>query len=140
MIINMPKDQSADSEMLAIGARWAPLASHRVSPFSQVLSGGRRVTHEIDDMEKKYALLGAWKDGNGTLGHYPTRSDWSVEHMENGFVIEAGGGFDFVVNRALAWRVANLEYTHTWISRVDQIDPSQGIKFTSGLILRIGTW
>jgi hypothetical protein len=140
MIINMPKDQSADSEMLAIGARWAPLASHRVSPFSQVLIGGRRVTREIDDMEKKYALLGAWKDGNGTLGHYPTRSDWSVEHMENGFVIEAGGGFDFVVNRALAWRVANLEYTHTWISRVDQIDPSQGIKFTSGLILRIGTW
>jgi hypothetical protein len=140
MIIDMPKDQSADSEMYAIGVRWAPLASHRLSPYSQVLVGGRRITHEIDDMEKKWTLLNEWKDGNGTLAHYPLRSDWSVEHMENGFVIEAGGGFDFLVNRALAWRVANLEYTHTWISRVDQINASQGIKFTSGLILRIGTW
>jgi hypothetical protein len=116
------------------------LASHRLSPYSQVLVGGRRITHEIDDMEKKWTLLNEWKDGNGTLAHYPRRSDWSVEHMENGLVIEAGGGFDFFVNRALAWRVANLEYTHTWISRADQINPSQGIKFTSGLILRIGTW
>jgi hypothetical protein len=140
MIINMPKDESADSEMFAIGLRWAPLASHRVSPYSQVLIGGRRITHEIDDMQKKWELLHAWKDGSGTLPHYPTRSDWSVEHMADGLVIEAGGGFDFLVNRALAWRVANLEYTHTWISRVDQINASQGIKFTSGLILRIGTW
>jgi hypothetical protein len=140
MIIDMPKGQSADSEMYVIGARWAPLASHRLSPYSQVLVGGRRITHEIDDMEKKWTLLNEWKDGNGTLAHYPRRSDWSVEHMENGLVIEAGGGFDFLVNRALAWRVANLEYTHTWISRADQINPSQGIKFTSGLILRIGTW
>jgi hypothetical protein len=140
MIINMPKDESADSEMFAIGLRWAPWASRRVSPYSQVLIGGRRITHEIDDMEKKWTLMNEWKDGNGTLAHYPLRSDWSVEHMENGFVIEAGGGFDFLVNRALAWRVANLEYTHTWISRVDQINASQGIKFTSGLILRIGTW
>jgi hypothetical protein len=140
MIIDMPKGQSADSEMYVIGARWAPLASHRLSPYSQVLVGGRRITHEIDDMEKKWTLLNEWKDGNGTLAHYPRRSDWSVEHMENGLVIEAGGGFDFLVNRALAWRVANLEYTHTWISRMDQINASQGIKFTSGLILRIGTW
>jgi hypothetical protein len=140
MIINMPKDESADSEMFAIGARWAPLASHRVSPYGQVLVGGRRITHEIDDMAKKWELLGAWKDGSGKLGHYPMRSDWSVEHKAIGLVVEAGGGFDFVVNQALAWRVANLEYTHTWISSVDQIDASQGVKFTSGLILRIGTW
>jgi hypothetical protein len=140
MIINMPKDESADSEMYVVGTRWAPLASHRVSPYGQVLIGGRRITHEIDDFAKKHELLDEWDNGNGTLAHYPMRSDWSVEHMANGFVVEAGGGVDFLVSRALAWRVANLEYTHTWISRVDQINASEGIKFTSGLILRIGTW
>jgi hypothetical protein len=51
-----------------------------------------------------------------------------------------GGGVDFVVNRALAWRIGNLEYTHSWLSNVDQIHPSDGLRFNSGLILRIGTW
>ncbi len=51
-----------------------------------------------------------------------------------------GGGVYFVVNRALAWRIGNLEYTHSWLPNVDQIRPSKGVRFTSGLTLRIGTW
>jgi hypothetical protein len=51
-----------------------------------------------------------------------------------------GGGVDFVVNRALAWRIGNLEYTHSWLPKVDQIRASDGVRFNSGLILRIGTW
>jgi hypothetical protein len=105
-----------------------------------VLVGGRRITHEIEDPQKKEELLDAWDDGSGTLPHYPKRSDWSVEHQENGFAVAVGGGVDLVVNRALAWRVVNLEYTHSWLPDVDQIRASQGVRFTSGLTLRIGTW
>ena len=82
----------------------------------------------------------AWNDGSGTLSHYPKRSDWSVEHQENGFAVAVGGGMDLVVNRALAWRIGNLEYTHSWLPNVDQIHASEGVRFTSGLTLRIGTW
>jgi len=46
----------------------------------------------------------------------------------------------FVVNRALAWRIGNLEYNYSWLPNVDQIRASKELRFTSGLTLRIGTW
>lgn len=140
LVINMPRNESGDSEMYSGGARWTPRASKRFSPYAQVLVGGRRITHEIDDPQKKKELLDAWKDGSGTLLHYPKRSDYSVEHQENGLAVAVGGGVDLVVNRALAWRIGNIEYTHSWLPDVDQIHASEGVRFTSGLTLRIGTW
>lgn len=140
LVINMPKNESGDSEMYSAGARWTPRASGRVSPYAQVLVGGRRITHEIDDPVKRQQLREAWNDGSGTLPHYPKRSDWSTEHQANGFAMAMGGGVDFVVNRALAWRIGNLEYTHSWLPNVDQIHAEDGVRFTSGLTLRIGTW
>jgi hypothetical protein len=140
LVINMPRNESGDSEMYSGGIRWTPRASKRVSPYAQVLVGGRRITHEIDDPQKEQELIDAWNDGSGTLPHYPKRSDWSVEHQANGFAVALGGGVDLVVNRALAWRIGNLEYTHSWLHEVDQIHASEGVRFTSGLTLRIGTW
>lgn len=140
LVVNMPKNESGDSEMYSAGIRWTPRASQRISPYGQVLIGGRRITHEIDDPEKRRQLRDAWNDGSGTLSHYPMRSEWSTEHEANGFSIAMGGGVDFVVNRALAWRIGNLEYTHSWLPNVDQIRASEGVRFTSGLTLRIGTW
>ncbi len=140
LVINMPRNESADSEMYSGGIRWTPRASKRVSPYVQVLVGGRRITHEVDDLQKRKELRDAWNDGSGTLSHYAKRSDWSVEHQENGFAVAVGGGMDLVVNRALAWRIGNLEYTHSWLPNVDQIHASEGVRFTSGLTLRIGTW
>ena len=139
-VINMPKNESGDSEMYLGGTRWTPRASKRISPYAQLLIGGRRITHEIDDPQKKKELIDAWNDGAGTLPHYPKRSDWSVEHQENGFAVAVGGGVDLVVNRVLAWRIGNVEFTHSWLSDVDQIHASEGVRFTSGLTLRIGTW
>jgi hypothetical protein len=140
LLINMPKNESGDSEMYSAGVRWTPRAAGRISPYAQVLVGGRRITHEIDDPEKRQQLRDAWNDGNGTLPHYPMRSDWSTEHQANGFAMAMGGGVDFVIYPALAWRIGNLEYTHSWLPNVDQIHPSEGVRFTSGLTLRVGTW
>jgi hypothetical protein len=114
--------------------------SKRFSPYVEVLVGDRRITHEIDDPQKKEKLLAAWNDGDGVLPHYPKRSDYSTEHQANGFAMAMGGGFDVVVARALAWRVADLEYTRSWLGDVDQTRASQSVRFTSGLTLRIGTW
>jgi len=52
LVINMPKNESGDSEMYSAEIRWTPRASQRISPYGQVLIGGRRITHEIDDPEK----------------------------------------------------------------------------------------
>jgi hypothetical protein len=95
---------------------------------------------EIMDGELRKKLLTAWNDGNGTLGHYPKRSDYSFETAQNGPSIAVGGGFDVIVTRPFAWRVLNLEYTHSWMNDVGQIRPQEGLKISTQAVVRIGTW
>ena len=133
-------NQSGDSLFYGVGPRWTPRAAEKFSPFAQVLIGGRRVTHETDDGTLRAQLLKEWKDGNGTLTHYPTRFDWSTEKQANGFSVAAASGLDVVLTRAFAWRVVSVEYTHSWLPDVDMIRAQEGIKVTTGGVLRIGTW
>jgi hypothetical protein len=133
-------NESGDSLSYGVGPRWTPRASHRFSPYGEFLFGGRKVTYEVDNTELHSQLLKEWNDGSGTLGHYPKRSDWSAETAENGFSIAAGGGLDVVVTHPFAWRVINLQYTHTWMGNVDMMRPQNGIRITTEAVLRIGTW
>ncbi len=63
-----------------------------------------------------------------------------MEHQANGVALAVGGGFDIVFHRALAWRVGAIEYTHSFLGDVDQIRATDGIRLTTGVVLRIGTW
>ena len=139
LVTNMPKNQSGDSMMYQVGMRWTPRAARRVSPFLQMMAGGRRLTHEIDDPAKHDALMKKWADGAGPI-HYPKREDWSIEHQENGLALSAGGGVDIALSRAFAWRVGNLEYTRSWLGDVDQLHAANGLRLSSSLVLKIGTW
>jgi hypothetical protein len=141
LIMNMPaKNISADSLFYGGGFRWTPLAAHRVSPFAQFMFGGRKVTMEVDDAALRAQLLKEWNDGNGTLGHYPKRSDYETENAQNGPSIAVGGGVDWVVTRPFAWRVLTVEYTRSWMDDVAQVRPQQGLKISTQAVVRIGTW
>ena len=141
LVMGMPaSNQSGDSLFYGAGPRWTPLASHRWSPFAEVLFGGRKVTYEVDDLALKKTLLTEWNDGNGTLHHYPKRSDWSTQVSSNGPSLAAGGGLDVVITRPFTWRLVNVEYTHSWMQGVDMIHPDNGIRITTQAVLRIGTW
>jgi len=131
---------SADSLFYGGGFRWTPLAARRFSPFGQFMIGGRKVTMEVDDEALMKKLLKEWNDGDGTLPHYPTRFDWSKETSQNGPSIAVGGGFDWVVTRPFAWRLLNVEYTHSWMNDVAQIHPQEGLKISTQAVVRIGTW
>ncbi|MGA9308051.1 MAG: hypothetical protein WBW31_21820, partial [Candidatus Sulfotelmatobacter sp.] len=141
LIMHMPKNnQSGDSLFYGGGARWTPRAAHRISPYAEFLFGGKKVTHETVNLALRTELLNAWNDGNGTLPHYPMRSDWSVEVSNNAPSIVAGVGFDVVVTRPFAWRVIALDYSHAWMSDVDTIHPQNGLRIVTSAVLRIGTW
>jgi len=131
---------SADSLFYGGGFRWTPMAARRFSPFGQFLFGGRKVTQEIDNLTLKKELLNEWNNGNGTLGHYPSRSAYEFETAQNGPSIAAGGGFDWVVTRPFAWRIVNVEYTHSWMNDVGPIHPQEGLKISTQAVVRIGTW
>jgi hypothetical protein len=137
----MPQfNQSGDSLFYGGGARWTPRAARKLSPYTEVLFGGRKVTHETDDAALRTKLLKEWNDGSGTLSHYPMRKDWSVEVANNGPSIALGGGVDVVMTKAFAWRLVSVQYTHTWMGDVDMIRPRDGVRVTTQAVLRIGTW
>lgn len=141
LVMHMPQsNQSGDSLFYGAGPRWVPKAGEKFSPYVQVLVGGRRVTYEVNNGALQKELMKEWSDGEGTLAHYPTRFDWSVERQANGFSLAAGSGLDVVFTRAFAWRVLNVEYTHSWLPDVEMIRAQNGIKVTTGAVLRIGTW
>ena len=141
LIMGLPQSNySADSLFYGGGVRWTPEAAHRISPYLQFMFGGRRVTLEIDNDQLRQELLKEWNNGNGTLAHYPKRSDWSVETSNNGPSIAVGGGLDIVVARPFAWRILNVEYTHSWMDSVAMIRPQSGVKIATQAVVRIGTW
>ena len=141
LIMHQPAyNMSADSLSYSGGLRWTPRASHRFSPYAQVKFGGRKVTYEIDNEALKTQLLKEWNDGNGTLGHYPVRSDWSKEWAVNGPMLSGGGGLDVVITKPFAWRVVNVEYSHTWIDNIAGIHPQNGLLIATEAVVRIGTW
>jgi hypothetical protein len=140
---------SGDSLFYGGGVRWTPLASHRWSPYTQVVFGGRKVSQEVDNPQLRKQLMQEWNNGAGTLGHYPMRSDWSVETSTNGPSLRVGGGVDVLITRPFAWRLINMEYTHTWMPNVnvqsavpaaDAIRPQNGFIISSQAVVRIGTW
>ena len=141
LMMGMPAyNDSGDALFYGGGLRWTPQASHRWAPYGEFLFGGTKLTYEVDDPALKQSLLAEWNDGNGTLHHYPKRSDWSTEVATNGPSLAVGGGLDWVVNRAFTLRLANLQFTHSWIGDAGLIHAQTGIRFTTEAVLRIGTW
>ena len=141
LVMHMPQSNySADSLFYGGGVRWTPTANRKFSPFAEFMFGGRKVTFEAMDLPLRKKLLDEWNDGNGTRGHYPIRSDYSFETAENGPAIVVGGGFDLVITRPFAWRVVNVNYTHSWMNNVPMVHPQEGLRVTTQAVVRIGTW
>jgi hypothetical protein len=141
LIMHQPAyNMSADSLSYSGGLRWTPRAAHRFSPYAQVKFGGRKVTYEIDNAALKKQLLDEWNDGSGTLPHYPVRADYSKEWAVNGPMLSGGAGLDVLITRPFAWRVVNVEYSHTWIDNIAGIHPQNGLLVATEAVVRIGTW
>jgi hypothetical protein len=106
----------------------------------QVLVGGNKITNEeMFPLKKKALELYQQQQGiipNPLTDHEKyTRSD-----DMNGFAVSAGGGLDFKLNNALAVQIAKLEYSHAWLRPMNGMDFSSGLRFSTGIVLRMGTW
>jgi hypothetical protein len=140
MLVDTPKYESADSVTFAAGPRWTPRASRRFAPFLQMLFGGRRVTYEVVNPMLRDSLIKGWDDGKGPLPHYPKRSAYEIEYQALGFNLTMGGGFEAAFGRAFAWRVLDLNYSHSWLPDVHSINTSNSVQLRTGIVLRIGNW
>jgi hypothetical protein len=122
-----------------IGPRWSASPLKRWEPYMQVLIGGRTLTHEEIDLAKK-AQLEATAAQEGKPLSFADREIYTHEPEITGLAVSVNAGLDVKLSSVIAIRVANVGYMHSWHSRLDGINYSEAMQFTSGLIVRFGTW
>ena len=103
----------------------------------QVLVGGNKLTEELMFPEKKKLLTELAVESGSEP---PTPMDYTEQTSTNGFAVSVGGGVQYKLNPALAIRVADISYRHSWVSPMWGRDFSNGLKLTCGFVLRVGTW
>jgi hypothetical protein len=122
------------------GTRWTPSPGGRWSPHVQILVGGNKITNEEMFPDKK-RILDATQLLNGTVPNPQyDHEKYTRQDEANGFAIAAGGGLDYKLTSALAVQLAKLEYNRAWLRPVNGVDYSSGLRFTAGIVLRMGTW
>ncbi len=143
-MLGLRENVSGDALAFRVGPRWTPSPrwrpSPRWSPYAQLQVGGTKFTQEeLFPAEKEKALAGVPADADQTV-FYKLHSDYTRSEETTGFSLAASSGIDLKVNRALAVRVASFEYSHNWVKRLGGIDYQNAVQFTSGVVLRLGTW
>ncbi len=136
-MIGLGENLSGDSLTYMLGPRWVSRPAGSLSSYVQVLVGGNKMTEELMFPEKKNWLTQLAKE-NGT--EPPMHTDYTEQVDANGFAVSVGGGIQYKLNRAFAIRVLDVSYRHSWISPLWGRDFSNGLKVTTGLVLRMGTW
>jgi len=133
----LPNNFSGDILSYLIGPRWVPQASGRWSPYAQVLIGGRKVTQEqiFPDKQRALTLIAEKKDLPP-----PNHEDYTRESESSGLSVAAGAGLDLKLNDAVAVRLAKLDYAHSWVSNFGTVNYANDVNFTTGIVIRLGTW
>ncbi|MBS1827071.1 MAG: hypothetical protein JST93_17265 [Acidobacteria bacterium] len=134
---NLPENLSGDSLTYMAGPRWRPSPNRRFRPHLQLLVGGHKVAQERFFPDK-------WQTWEPVVTTVPNpaayRYNYTDRYDSNAFALAAGGGLDIRLNNALAFRLASLQYRHSWVQSLDGLSFQNGLQFSTGLVLQMGTW
>jgi hypothetical protein len=136
-INGLGRNLSGDSLTYMAGSRWTPPVSGRLVPYTQVIFGGNKVTQELLFPTERASLQQLAQ----SAGSPPPNHDQYTQPFEvNGLAMAAGIGFDLRFNRALAFRIVDLEYMHSWMNDLNGFAARNGLQVKMGLVLHMGNW
>jgi hypothetical protein len=140
-LLGLRKNLSGDALFFQIGSRWTPRPSAKWSPYIELLLGGLKITHEQLFPEKKIAVELAHPNptGDPDLSHR-LHDLYTSRAQRSGMAVSAGTGVDYLVNDALAIRVAGLEFSRSTVAALGGLGYSTGFQVSTGMVLRLGTW
>src|SRR5262249_20122305 len=99
--------------------------------------GGQKITQEKVDPAKRREMLSQKKASK----QHDNYRDLFTQHWENTRgSLSAGGGLDFALNRGMAFSGAKLEYFRSLLLTFGTNNLDRGLRFSAGLVLRVGTW
>ena len=133
----MPKDWSGDSLTFTTGPQWIRHTKGRWSPHVHLRFGGQKITElHMNQLERQ--LVEQLVPPGVKLSNYYNLFTTSYE--STGPSLSIGGGLDYRLSAAIALRVGGVEYVHSWLDPVHGANFNDGARFTTGMILRLGTW
>lgn len=132
-----PQNWSGDSLTFTTGPEWIRHSESRWSPHAHVRVGGQKVTLQHADPKERALITSIVPEGTDLNPYYHL---FTTNYESTGLSMSMGGGIDYRLYSGLALRVANLDYVHSWLAPVNGMDFNQGVRFTTGVVLRLGTW
>jgi hypothetical protein len=136
-LLGLPELQSGDVLQYRVGPRWNSRPTRALNPHAQFLVGGIKISRDRTDPRRKQQLEQLSRENGSPMPRQDVFMEFDAEHR---FSISAGAGVDYALNRAFALRLVSFEYRHAWLPPVGGADYSGGVRLSSGLVLRIGTW
>ena len=134
---SLPKDWSGDSLTFTTGPQWIRHTEGRWSPHAHLRLGGQKVTEQYMNQQQRDLITRLLPPDTKLNPYYDF---FATSYESTGLSLSIGGGMDYRLSRALALRVGNLDYVHSWLDPVHGTDFNNGLRFTTGLVLRLGTW
>ena len=134
---NLGKYWSGDLLTFTTGPQWIAHTRSRWTPHAHLRVGGEKATEEYVDPVVKQTVLSNLPPGEKANS---VHDQYAKDFENTGFSLHIGGGIDVTVNRALAVRVGSVDYDRSWLGHLNGIDLNHGLRISTGLVLRVGTW
>lgn len=134
---SLPENWSGDSLTFSTGPQWIRHTQSRWSPHAHLRLGGQKVTEQHADPQERQAIINMLPPGTKLNPYYDL---FTTNYESTGVSLSMGGGLDYRLYPGLALRVASLDYVHSWLDPVHGTDFNSGVRFTTGVVLRLGTW
>jgi len=134
---SLPSNWSGDSLTFSTGPQWTWRSSSRWTPRLAFRIGGQKITESYTDPVLKEFLLSTLPPDKKPKDVY---FDYTTPYETTGLMISASGGMDVRLNRALALRLASVDYVHSWLKQLNGRDYSNAVRISTGLVLSVGTW
>ena len=133
----LSQNWSGDSLTFTTGPQWNLRTKSRWSPHAHVRMGIQKVTQEYVDPELKKITIANLPPGKKPRYAY---DEFARNYETTGFSVSVGGGLDVTLSRAVAMRLMNFDYAPSWLGRLNGAYYNQGVRLSTGFILRFGTW
>jgi hypothetical protein len=134
---SLPKDWSGDSLTFTTGPQWILHSESRWTPHLHLRFGGQKITEQYMDQRERQLIEKLVPPGQQLNPYYDL---FTTSYESTGPSLSVGGGIDYRLTAALAVRVAGIDYVHSWMDPVHGTNFNSGTRFTTGLVLRVGTW
>ncbi len=138
-ILDLGSTLSGDGLFYQMGPRWTPSPTGKWSPFAHFLVGGVKVAQEQFYPARKIAVDEENRALDPSLA-YTLHDQYTAHNESSGMALSAGTGVDYRFNDALAIRVASVDYVYTAIAPINGTAFNNSFQFSTGMVLRIGSW